>query len=412
MTSIFKRIDFLSPFTVMNTVIGMYVLKVAAKLGLGLWIGSPVLVADGVHNLSDIVEAFMVKITIKISQKSNSDEYPLGQKNIEFILTFCIGLVLILFVSIPLLFKSLLGIGDMFMDLSWLPIEIVQSKVSENSAFAWMAMGVAGTSSVLSLIVGIYQRYAGRVRKHPGLVADGKETHSDGMIEFVVVLGFLAEWLLHAPLAEYILGLVVAGIIINTGKELMTYGYRVLVQHSIDPDHLEAIGWIVVEQPGCRGVDELIAVKYGTGAKVSIVIRSVIKGRMQAHLAREIKRRVKRHLDKVDLEGSYIEISFRQPPTDYHRRAEAVVIRDGQTYIASSLMKATHLRIYEMDHSGAYRTKNHPLDGMELHQRIAVIVDRVEVKDLYIFCGNELEQKQVERAGFHYLKALTVHPMI
>ena len=413
MTSPNKRFDFLSPFTVMNTVIGMYAVKVVAKLGLGLWISSPVLISDGDHNLRDIAEAFMLKIGIKISQKSKNDEYPHGQKNIEFIFTFCIGLVLILFVSLPLLFKSLLGIGHMIMDLSWLPIEVVQSKVTEDPTFAWLAMGVAGTSAVLSLIVGIYQRYAGRVRKHPGLVADGKETHSDALIECVVVIGFLLEWLLHTPLAEYVLGLAVAGIIINTGRGLMTDGYHVLVQHSIDTYHLDEIKLIISKLPGCRrGTSELVAVKYGTGAKVSLTVTTVISGRAQSHLARIIRYRIKRYLDEVELEGSYIEISFRPPKTKYWRRAEAVIIRNGRTYIAPTLMKATHLRVYEMDDETPYRTKDHELDGMELHRRIEVMIDRVEVKGLYVFCGNELEERQVERAGFHYLKALTVHPLI
>ena len=80
------------------TLIGSVVdlLLAVAKLVIGYVGQSQVLIADGIHSLSDLVTDFMVLFAFKHSHRDADEDHPYGHGRIETLMTVILGAALIL----------------------------------------------------------------------------------------------------------------------------------------------------------------------------------------------------------------------------------------------------------------------------------------------------------------------------
>lgn len=394
----------LSPYVVMALVMAMYVAKVIAKVGVGSQINSPVLIGDGLHNLSDIVEAALVIMTVYISRLPKSSKYPFGRKNVESIMVLAIGISMFA-LTFQILCKSSIGILQFFPDAdawvrSYLELPTYEPLLM-GSQYFWWVFGVTAGSVVLSFAMGTYQIRVGKKQAHSSLVADGEETYSDGRIEATTLVGILSEYYFQAPWIEYILALGVATLVANTGREMFLRGWRALLQRSIGKEKEEGIRQIALRVEGVSGIEKLITFSVGSTAVCIITVVSRARANMIKHIRRTTELRLGDYLKQEGFSSHEIYVRLQMPDPGFYRVAEAITKQGDMASVACDLGATTHIRIYNIERQKPVRATDEPTAGLALEEVVSLL-RRKRVSKFSIFFADTALQKAVEAAGIEF----------
>ncbi|MCX6714678.1 MAG: cation diffusion facilitator family transporter [Candidatus Uhrbacteria bacterium] len=352
-----------SPYTVMTIVVIMYLVKVVCKLSIGLHINSPMLTGDGFHNIADIVQAMFVIVAVAVSRMPASDKYPFGRKNIESIFSVVVGVSLCL-MAVKIGWESMTTLARYLPVWAGLEAPFTSPLKMGNQYVTWVVAVTSG-SALLSVIVGRFQIRAGKAMGHEALVADGKETLSDGRIEAATFAGVLGEYLFHAPWIEYPFAILVAGLMIRTGIEISLYGYRALLQRTIGRAHDQAMKVIITAMPGVADVADLKSFRVGPRAIVIAKVLTHADARASRLLKHGIITHVTAYLREHEFDEAELFIRFDRPDPKRERRAVAVRSSAGGRCVAASLEYPTHLIICDMEFDCVSRATVHEVAALE-----------------------------------------------
>jgi len=210
----------------------------AAKLWVGMIIGSIALVADAWHTLSDSLTSIFVVISAKLASRKPDKEHPFGHGRWELIATIIIAFVLGL-------------IGFEFLVSS---IERFLNKTSV--VYGTMALVVTIASIVIKELLAQCAFYIGRKTKNPVVAADGWHHRSDSLSSVIVLIGitvsiFAAElwWM------DSVLGMFCAVVIFYAAIKIMK----------------ESVTKILGEEPDQELIDQLnteVCKIYGDNLKL------------------------------------------------------------------------------------------------------------------------------------------------
>lgn len=385
-----RLIAFLTnPFGVMSLVILMYVVKATLKITVGHQINSPMIEGDGYHNLADILEALAVIVVIWVAKRPASSDYPFGKKNVEFFTSLAIGGALLV-MAVQFALKSVVGLLSLAPSIDQtvravLPLPVHEPLLMSTSTLPWVLALTIG-SVILSLVVSRYQIAMGKRGGHASMIADGKETASDGRIEIITVIGVVGEYLFNAPWLEYPLGLVVAFAIAHTGYELFQGGLRVLLQHSIGQEHEEEITKRCLAVAGVNKVESLKTFQIGSTAVCILTITTEHRTGTISHLKYGIEYHIKQYLLENGFSDCELNVKFEKPEPARHRIAYAVVenaCSDGAAIsfaVAPSVAAATHIVVCDLENGMVVRTKQE-----EKPADLASFLDKKRVLRLYLF---------------------------
>lgn len=385
-----RLIAFLTnPFGVMSLVILMYVVKATLKITVGHQINSPMIEGDGYHNLADILEALAVIVVIWVAKRPASSDYPFGKKNVEFFTSLAIGGALLV-MAVQFALKSAVGLLSLAPIIdqavrAMLPLPVHEPLLMSTSTLPWVLALTIG-SVILSLVVSRYQIAMGKRGGHASMIADGKETASDGRIEIITVIGVVGEYLFNAPWLEYPLGLVVAFAIAHTGYELFQGGLRVLLQHSIGQEHEEEITKRCLAVAGVNKVESLKTFQIGSTAVCILTITTEHRTGTISHLKYGIEYHIKQYLLENGFSDCELNVKFEKPEPARHRIAYAVVenaCSDGAAIsfvVAPSVTAATHIVVCDLENGMVVRTKQE-----EKPADLASFLDKKRVVRLYLF---------------------------
>jgi cation diffusion facilitator family transporter len=385
-----RLIAFLTnPFGVMSLVILMYVVKATLKITVGHQINSPMIEGDGYHNLADILEALAVIVVIWVAKRPASSDYPFGKKNVEFFTSLAIGGALLV-MAVQFALKSAVGLLSLAPSIDQavravLPLPVHEPLLMSTSTLPWVLALTIG-SVILSLVVSRYQIAMGKRGGHASMIADGKETASDGRIEIITVIGVVGEYLFNAPWLEYPLGLVVAFAIAHTGYELFQGGLRVLLQHSIGQEHEEEITKRCLAVAGVNKVESLKTFQIGSTAVCILTITTEHRTGTISHLKYGIEYHIKQYLLENGFSDCELNVKFEKPEPARHRIAYAVVenaCSDGAAIsfvVAPSVTAATHIVVCDLENGMVVRTKQE-----EKPADLASFLDKKRVVRLYLF---------------------------
>jgi cation diffusion facilitator family transporter len=274
-----KKINFSSPYVCMSLVIIMYIIKVIIKLSIGSNINSLAIYSDGLHNLADAFEAGLIIFAIYLSKQKESNKYPLGKSSIESLGSFLIGLV-ILYLALGFLLKSALGLFIYFNKFPVL-IELLKKFVEvppriDLGTSPVIVIGLLCFSIALAWFFSWYEISTGKRKRHPSLIADGKETLADSFVELAVLMGVIGA-LFGLFYLDYIFGIVVSLVMLKTSRDVLSESLGNLLQKSIEIQKLSEIKRILNETKGIedfekKDKDRLIAYKLGRFVFISIKV--------------------------------------------------------------------------------------------------------------------------------------------
>lgn len=384
-----------SPYTVMIIVVIMYVVKVVCKLSIGLHINSPMLTGDGFHNIADIVQAMFVIVAVAVSRMPASDKYPFGRKNIESIFSVVVGVSLCL-MAVKIGWESMTTLARYLPVWAGLEAPFTSPLKMGNQYVTWVVAVTSG-SALLSVIVGRFQIRAGKAMGHEALVADGKETLSDGRIEVATFVGVLGEYLFHAPWIEYPFAILVAVLMVRTGFEISLHGYRALLQRTIGRAHDQAMKAIITAMPGVADVADLKSFRVGPKAIVIAKVLTHADARASRLLKHGIATHVTAYLREHEYEEAELFIRFDRPDPKRERRAVAVRVRGDERSVATSLEDATHFIVCDMEFDCVSRATVH--EAAALPGSVLEFLQTKKVSSLLLFDPSANDQLLFQQSG-------------
>lgn len=267
------------------------VLLTLTKFVFGLIYKSKVLVADGIHSLSDLATDVVSIYGSKLSLKPADNEHPYGHGKIEYLTSIVIGAVILA------LALSLLG----------------NSLNAKNTIASNMVLYVTIFTILAKYLISRYILSKGVKYKSNLLVASGKESRSDVISSAIVIITyFLSKLSSYSKIFLYsdTIGTFIIGLII------LKTAYRILKENIVsilgeieqDEEYLDKIREIILENSEVVNIEELNIIKYGHYYQANITIN------MDSDVTLEdaclVSDRIKKKLINKKTRISYAKISI------------------------------------------------------------------------------------------------------
>lgn len=215
--------------------VGVRALLVVLKYGFAVLSGSMALLADAVHNVTDIAQSLALYLGVRISGRK-SETFPYGLYKLENLISLGIA-ILIALVGYELARKALLGGGpEQIQNLPWTMAAIV------------VAMGISYG----------FSRYEGAIAERtgsPALEADSRDALVDTLKTFVVLLSLVAAYLGYN--VDMWATLLIVVFIAWTSAELGVDAIRVLLDASVDRELLNSVEDVLKSDPEVIDVHDL-----------------------------------------------------------------------------------------------------------------------------------------------------------
>ena len=267
------------------------ILLTLTKFVFGIIYKSKVLVADGIHSLSDLATDVVSIYGSKLSLKPADTEHPYGHGTIEYLTSIVIGAVILA------LALSLLG----------------NSLNAKNTIASNMVLYVTIFTILAKYLISRYILSKGVKYKSNLLVASGKESRSDVISSAIVIVTyFLSKLSSYSKIFLYsdTIGTFIIGLII------LKTAYRILKENIVsilgeieqDEEYLDKIREIILENSEVVNIEELNIIKYGHYYQANITIN------MDSDVTLEdaclVSNRIKKKLINKKTRISYAEISI------------------------------------------------------------------------------------------------------
>lgn len=267
------------------------ILLTLTKFVFGIIYKSKVLVADGIHSLSDLATDIVSIYGSKLSLKPADTEHPYGHGKIEYLTSIVIGAVILA------LALSLLG----------------NSLNAKNTIASNMVLYVTIFTILAKYLISRYILSKGVKYKSNLLVASGKESRSDVISSAIVIVTyFLSKLSSYSKIFLYsdTIGTFIIGLII------LKTAYRILKENIVsilgeieqDEEYLDKIREIILENSEVVNIEELNIIKYGHYYQANITIN--MDSDVTLEEACLVSNRIKKKLINKKTRISYAKISI------------------------------------------------------------------------------------------------------
>ena len=219
---------------------------VVVKFLVGFGIGSLAVVGDAVHSSVDAINNLFGLAVVRFASKGPDAEHPYGHAKFESLG----ALLIVVFLSLSV-FELLRGAWDRLVGGA--PALVISS----------LQVILLLFTLLINLWVVWYETRAGRRLKSPILLADASHTRVDVFIT-IAVLGGLYLTHLGYPIADPILAIVVALLVVRVGWEIVGHSLPTLVDGAAVDE--PSIRTAAEEVPGVRSA---YAIRSRTAAALS-----------------------------------------------------------------------------------------------------------------------------------------------
>jgi cation diffusion facilitator family transporter len=232
---------------------GVNIILSAAKIGAGIVLASPALVADGVHSLSDLVSDVLVLWALRHSHLAPDEDHPYGHGRFETLATLALSAVLLL-----------TGIG-----IAWdAALRLFSGDLSAPGVWA---LGVIAVSIVTKEALFHYTRAVGEREASRMIIANAWHHRTDALSSVVALVGVGAAQLGFGwgdPLAAIIIAAMLGRVAWDFGKGA--------VDELVDtqaPDGLRAdLQDSLSRTPGVQGLRDLRMRQHGARAVADVSV--------------------------------------------------------------------------------------------------------------------------------------------
>ncbi len=233
----------------------------AIKLIGGFIVHSSVLIADGIHSLSDLAASFSVFIGIIISNRK-SKTFPYGLYKVENL------------VAIISSFAIFLAGYEIARD-------VLLQKPQKIQSFS-VAIVVVVLAMFITYAFSTYEKKIGQKINSPSLLADAQHVKTDMFSSLVVLIGIIAQYL-NIIWLEKIAVIVIVLFILYSGFEILKESIKVLLDASIDVQTLQKIRELLEREPLVVNINSITGRNSGSYIFVELDLTLATNTLEEAH---------------------------------------------------------------------------------------------------------------------------------
>lgn len=230
------------------SIVGILVnlLLAGAKFLMGVLSGSLAITADAANNLSDAAGSVVALISVRLARKPVDMDHPFGHGRMEYLGSLAVG-VLIVVMGVTLLRDAVLSIlRPEALSVSWVVIAV-------------LVLSVLGKWWLYAF----YHKVGGDT-KNGTLLAAAQDSRSD-MLATSAVLVSLGLNVAFGWAVDGWIGLVVAAIVLKAGWGVCSETVDSLLGGRPDPEKIERLRTLLLDQKGILGLHDLVLHDYGPG---------------------------------------------------------------------------------------------------------------------------------------------------
>jgi len=243
------------------------------KISYGYYSGILSITSDGYDSALDAIANLVAIIAVILAKKPKDKEHPYGHAKIETFASILIGLSLIL-VS----YEILISAYEKFIHPTNIEINLI--------SFIIMI-----STLIVNIILSQYEKRKGKQLNSDLLLADSKHTQSDILATSIVIIGLI---LMHLGLgiADPIISIIIACLIIKTGFSILKENLNILVDANILPT--ERIHDQICDIEGVENVHNIRT--RGTTSNVFVDMHVVVDSNLSMKKAHEISEIIEKKL--------------------------------------------------------------------------------------------------------------------
>ncbi len=222
------------------------VLLFLIKIIIGAVSGAMSIISDAFHNLSDASSGVITLIGEKISRKPVDEEHPFGHGRMEYVSAMITSFIIIV-VGLELVKSSFQEILS--------PSEV---------KYSTLTLVLLAITIVFKIYFSYFFMKMYKVTNNINLKLVSTESIFDCLITFGAIIAFLISSLTSFHLADGIIGMIIAIIILVEGIKLLAEIVSKLLGKAPDKEMMRRIKEIITNTEGITGVHELIIHYYGS----------------------------------------------------------------------------------------------------------------------------------------------------
>lgn len=218
----------------------------AFKLLAGILSGSVAIIADAFNNLSDAGSSIVTLVGFRLAGSPPDEEHPFGHGRMEYLSTLTVA-ALIMLAGFELAGSAV----DKILNPS-------------PSTFSWLTVAILIASIAVKLWMALFNRSIGKRIRSNALLAASTDSRNDVICTSLVLASSLINHFTSLELDGYI-GAAVSLFVIWSGFSVLKETLSPLLGEAPDPELVERIKAIVLEEEGIVGIHDLIVHNYGPG---------------------------------------------------------------------------------------------------------------------------------------------------
>lgn len=214
------------------------------KAAVGLISHSIAITLDAVNNLSDALSSVVTIIGTRYASKAPDRDHPLGHGRAEFISAEVVS-VIVLYAGITSLVESVKGILS-----------------PETPDYSTPALVVVAVAVVAKVALGTYFKRVGGEVNSDSLTDSGQDALLDSVISVSTLVAAIVYLTTGVGLEAW-LGLVISGVIIKSGIDMLRDTISQILGRRVDPELSTKVKETACAVEGVLGVYDLILHSYG-----------------------------------------------------------------------------------------------------------------------------------------------------
>jgi len=269
------------------------------KLVFGFISNSIALIADAFHSLSDMASSGVVVFGFKMASKPADKEHPFGHGRAETIAALTISIL----------------IG--FTGIEFIKTSITRFMNPNSIEVSWAVILVVLITIVLKEVLARLSYNLGDKINSSTLIADAIHHRSDMWSSVLVLSAFGGAWLGY-PKIDAIMGLGVAGMMIQSAYAIARTAIDDLLGKPVDTETIKNIKEYAMQTPEVSNVHDIVVHSYGAHRFISLHLEIAegkspesmhdIADSVEKLLSHEMEADVITHVDPVSLGGKEIAI--------------------------------------------------------------------------------------------------------
>jgi cation diffusion facilitator family transporter len=223
------------------------------KLVIGLTCGSKAMLGSALYTVTDLISAFLLIVSLKVSRKPADAGHPYGHGKVEYLVSLCISVIVLVGTS-ALILASTFSLYKLDMSpLHWIGV--------------WASLACLCLTEIVSRLMSCCAKHS----KSPAMAAHVKHMNLDTISDIAVIVAIVADEA-GFSMVDPLIALAEGIHILYECSAMIHRSVSQLMDRSIPRDVLEEVRAVISTNPEVKAIADLKGRHSGYGVALDIGI--------------------------------------------------------------------------------------------------------------------------------------------